>query len=162
MKYSSSEMKYSSSNLDYAFDRSVYSSIKRDSSLIHAGTLVFLGDFGILTRMSTPATVEDASSSPIVPKPFSAKQVGRVLHDVNRWRILRELAKGEALPVQVLAQRIGRTSSATSKHMQVLREARLVVTSHGGHYRLAPAIRPAPGVQVLDLGHCTLRLDTPL
>ena len=112
--------------------------------------------------MSTPATVEDASSSPIVPKPFSAKQVGRVLHDVNRWRILRELAKGEALPVQVLAQRIGRTSSATSKHMQVLREARLVVTSHGGHYRLAPAIRPAPGVQVLDLGHCTLRLDTPL
>ena len=100
-------------------------------------------------------------SAPLPPA-FSAQELARALHDVGRWRILRELAKGEPLPVKELAHRTGRKRSATSKHMQVLLKARLVVTSHGGLYRLTPAIRPAPGVQVLDLGHCTLRLDTPL
>ncbi|MCX7007004.1 MAG: helix-turn-helix domain-containing protein [Kiritimatiellaeota bacterium] len=87
--------------------------------------------------------------------------LARVLNDPVRWMILRELAKGEALPVVELGRRTGRSANMTSKHMMLMRAAGLVVAGYGRLYSLAPAVRPAPGATKLDLGHCHLILDVP-
>lgn len=89
------------------------------------------------------------------------EKLARLLSDPARWTILRELAKGEPLPVSELARRVGRSADMTSKHMAVLRDAGVVVTGYGRLYQLAPAYRPAPGATTLDLGHCHLTLDPP-
>lgn len=102
--------------------------------------------------MSDP--VPSASATPI-----PIDELGLVLNDPARWRILRELAKGKALPVSELGRRVGRTADSVSKHMIVLRQARLVVSGFGRLYELAPGLQPPPGVTDLDLGYCVLRLD---
>jgi len=88
------------------------------------------------------------------------KLVATILHDPIRWRILRELCKGEALPVIELAIRARTRPTKVSKHMAVLRKAGLVTTHYGRLYRLAPVLTPDLAGQRLDLGHCVLKLDT--
>lgn len=93
-------------------------------------------------------------NEPLIP----LNKLARVLAEPRRWKILRELAKGEALPIKELASRIGGKPDITSKHMAVIREAGLVVTGYGRLYSLAPAFRPPAGAASLDLGHCSLHL----
>ena len=100
--------------------------------------------------MSNPAT-------PVIP----VEKLARVLGVPARWALLRELAKGEPLPVQELARRVGCSEDMGSKHMAVLRAAGIVSTGFGRLYQLAPAWRPAPGATTLDLGHFLLKLDPP-
>ncbi len=85
-------------------------------------------------------------------------KLARVLGNPMRWRILLELAKGEALPVKELARRISCSPDLTSKHLAILRRVGFVMTGYGHLYQLVPALRPEPGGRVLDLGHCLLRL----
>ena len=80
----------------------------------------------------------------------------------TRWNIIRELTKGQALPVMELARRVGRTPAMTSKHLAWLRTRGVVVVCYGRLYQMAPAFQPKPGERVLDLGHCIMRLDAPL
>ena len=82
-----------------------------------------------------------------------------VLGEMTRWKILRELAKGEPLPVKELAARTGRSSDVVQKHVTMLKEAKIVVQGYGRLYKLAPGIQPTPGTTELDLGHCVIRLD---
>ena len=89
---------------------------------------------------------------------FSLRKVGLVLKDPVRWRILRELAKGEPLPVIELARRVRRTQDCVSKNMLMLKEAGLAVQGYGRLYRLSPACQPAPGSMDVDLGVCVLKL----
>lgn len=88
--------------------------------------------------------------------------IEQVLHSPQRWTILRELAKGEALPVNELSVRAKCSAAMGTKHMEVLREAGLVVRGYGRLYSLAPAIVPAPGAETLDLGPCLLKLHPPV
>ena len=104
--------------------------------------------------------MSDPNPAPASPA-LSLKQTAQLLSDQARWIALRELAKGEALPVQELAARAGRSREAMSKHMIFMRRLGMVVTSYGGHYKLAPALRPAPGATTIDLGHGLIRLDAP-
>ncbi len=92
---------------------------------------------------------------------ITVEALARVLGDPGRWAILRELAKGEALPVQELASRVGRSAGMVSKHMAMMREAGLVVAGYGRLYQLAPAMRPAPGATMVDLGQCLLKINAP-
>ena len=46
--------------------------------------------------------------------------------DKVRLGIVRELSKGEALNVQMLAARLGRDPDLISKHLRVLRAARVI------------------------------------
>lgn len=87
------------------------------------------------------------------------KHLATVLHDPVRWRILKELAKGEALPVWVLAGRARSTPPKVSKHMAVLRKAGVVTVGYGRLYKLAPDFKPEANGTRLDLGHCVLKLD---
>lgn len=86
--------------------------------------------------------------------------------DPVRYDILRELAAGVPLPVNVLASRLGRWPDSISKHLRVLREARLImaVTSADGdgrkQFHEVPALfrtRDAAGVVALDFGAVLLR-----
>ena len=57
----------------------------------------------------------------------------------TRWNIIRELTKGQALPVMELARRVGRTPAMTSKHLAWLRTRGVVVV-------LRPAVSDGAGV----------------
>jgi DNA-binding transcriptional ArsR family regulator len=82
------------------------------------------------------------------------------LGDISRWRILSELSAGEPLMVIELAERIGRSSDATSKHLAVLRKAGLVVSGRGQLYQIPKQYLPTPGQRIIDYGCCLLRLDS--
>jgi hypothetical protein len=94
------------------------------------------------------------------PEPIKVKHLSRLLNGLARWRILRELAKGEALPVKVLAVVAGCPPASASKHMLLLKKAGVVKVGYGRLYKLSPHLQPEPGSQRLDLGHCIIKLDT--
>lgn len=93
------------------------------------------------------------------PFPITIEDLSRVLAEPARWRLLRELAKGEPMPVKELARRIRKSPAMASKHLATLRDAGLVVAKYGRIYQLVPAITPTPGATHLDLGLCLLKLD---
>jgi predicted transcriptional regulator len=94
--------------------------------------------------------------------PFKLETLCSLLGAPVRWFLIRELCKGEALPLGELARRIGCDPSLTSKHLAVLKKHGVVAIYYGQLYRIAPAFQPRPGAATLDLGHCILKLDTPL
>jgi DNA-binding transcriptional ArsR family regulator len=107
----------------------------------------------------TGASPNPSSAAP-VPEMMKVKHLSRVLNGIARWRILRELAKGEALPVKELALRAGCPAASASKHMLVLKKAGVVTVGYGRLYKLSPHLQPEPGCLRLDLGHCIIKLDT--
>ncbi|MGB6219469.1 ArsR/SmtB family transcription factor [Haloferula sp.] len=74
-----------------------------------------------------------------------------------RWAILRELAKGQSLPVVEIAKRLRTAPSAISKHFSVLYHSHIVNNEHG-RYRIAPGLLSADR-QSLDFGCFLIRLD---
>ncbi|MES2439378.1 MAG: ArsR family transcriptional regulator [Verrucomicrobiota bacterium] len=90
---------------------------------------------------------------------FSVEDLARILSEPARWHLLRELAKGEPMPVKELARRIGKTPDMTSKHLAFLREMGMVMTKYSRIYQLVPALMPAAGATHLDFGHCLVKLD---
>ena len=94
-------------------------------------------------------------SSPTMP----LSKLCTVLSHVSRWRILVELAKGEALPVQELAKRVRSSPDKVSKHMRILRGAGLAKPGFGRLYALAPGVVVRAEEGLLDLGPCLLKLD---
>ena len=101
----------------------------------------------------------NAAAAAPSPSALKLKHLATVLHDPVRWRILKELAKGEALPVWVLAGLARSTAPKVSKHMAVLRKAGVVAVGYGRLYKLAPGFQPEADGTRLDLGHCVLKLD---
>lgn len=101
------------------------------------------------------------SAETIKPKAagWSVDALGRVLHDRTRWCLLRELAKGQPLPVVELAKRVGLEAALTSKHMAVLRRENLVERVYETLYRLVPQAKPSADGRRLDLGPCVLKFD---
>jgi DNA-binding transcriptional ArsR family regulator len=112
------------------------------------------------TLASAPAALPDASGAAAGPGLIKIRHLSRVLNGQARWRILRELAKGEALPVKELALRAGCPAASASKHMLLLKKAGVVTVGYGRLYKLSPHLQPEPGCPRLDLGHCILKLDT--
>jgi len=78
----------------------------------------------------------------------------------TRWRILAELAGGDQLMVAEIAERIGQSAAAISKHMAVLREARVVVQGRNRLYQLDPRLIADKSQRLVDLGWCLLRMNT--
>ncbi len=86
--------------------------------------------------------------------------------DPARFGILRELAGGQALSVMELAARLKRTPDLISKHLKVLREARMLITAASPdgdgrkQFHEVPApfrSRDAAGRPVLDFGTVLIR-----
>ncbi len=103
--------------------------------------------------MDTPET---EASHPRVP----LKTLARVFATPERMRILRELAKGEALMTKELAQRNKQLPSMTSKHLRILRESGILLRGRGNLYAINP-IYLVPGKPGhVDLGTCLFRLTS--
>ena len=90
---------------------------------------------------------------------LSADKLTTVLHDFRRWKILRELARGDALPVSEISRRVSGKSNSVQKNMAILKDAKLVVQTYGRLYRLAPELAVSADGRQLDLGFCILCLD---
>lgn len=106
--------------------------------------------------MSPPPESNASAPAPLIP----LKTVASILADPARWRILRELAGGEALMVVELAERIGISADSTSKHLAPLREAGIVETGRNRLYRMRPQFITDKSERLVDFGYCLLRLDT--
>ena len=84
-----------------------------------------------------------------------------LLSDATRVAILRELARGEPLPVNEIARRLGRKPAMVSNHLATLRTYAVVQMVYDRFYRLAPVYAPAPGASGLEFGDFLLRLPPP-
>ena len=86
----------------------------------------------------------------------------RALGESTRARIVGMLLEAP-LDVGEIARRIGISQYNTSKHLRILREAKLLEVDKQGRrhlYALAEAIRSQPEQQsVLDLGCCSFRFE---
>ena len=92
------------------------------------------------------------------PPQISIESLSRALSDPARWQLILELAKGEATPVRELARRIRKSPDMTSHHLNMLREAGLVIKRYHGIYQIVPSLAPPPGATHMDLGWCQLKL----
>jgi DNA-binding transcriptional ArsR family regulator len=108
----------------------------------------------------TSGRPENPSAPAAEPARIKLRHLGRVLHEPARWRILRELARGEALPVKELAARVRCPAASVSKHMALLRKAGMVKTGYGRLYKLSALMQVSPDGRTLDACHCVLKLDT--
>lgn len=78
--------------------------------------------------------------------------------DLTRWKILRELVKGEPLPVKEIARRISAKPDSVARHCIVLHDFGIVLRGFGRLYRIAPPFL-VPGEVAVDLGAVVIRLD---
>ena len=101
--------------------------------------------------MNTPATPAQA---PVIP----LENILTGISDMTRWRIFDELLKGEPLPVQELAKRLGVPSTNISKHVNLLLRLGMLKRGYGSLYSI-PACYLVPGQRALDFGAVLLRLD---
>ena len=76
-----------------------------------------------------------------------------------RWQILRELAKGQALPVAELKRRM--KGEIITYHMKALVKSGWVERKYGTLYGLTDTVRVDTAAGVLDLGPLILKLDVP-
>lgn len=112
---------------------------------------------------ATPTVGVPPSGGPTAPvQLLPLKHLATLLATPSRWLILQELAKGEPLPVTVIAQRIGQSPDSTSKQLAILRRIGVVITGYGRLYTFSPPFRPAPGTRTISLGPCTLHFEAPL
>ena len=91
------------------------------------------------------------------PQPSLTKVLPAIASE-RRWCILRELAKGEALPVCEIAHRLRATPGGISKHFAVLHASGIVRRTYGGNYDIDPRFR-VPGQFAIEIGHALLRFD---
>ncbi len=99
--------------------------------------------------------------NPIIPAARPTIPLANLLtavSDLTRWRILDELLKGEPLPVQELARRLGASSANISKHCITLCNFGIVQRGFGNLLKI-PDYFLVPGERALDLGAVVLRLD---
>ena len=87
----------------------------------------------------------------------------KALGDETRWRIVRELLK-ETLTVGELTERLDANQYNVSKHLRILRDARIVTTRKDGKNLYCSVDselkqRIARNKNQLDLDCCTFRFD---
>jgi len=102
------------------------------------------------------------TQTPTNPPALTLEQACHLLSDANRCMLLRELSKGETLPMLEIVRRSGFPRHVIHRHLALLSKLGVVTRAYGRLYVLAPAYRPAPGVNTIDFGHFIARLDTPV
>jgi len=125
------------------------------------------------TAISTPFSAMVSDTALLSPPPESVTllehaAVLRAVGDPVRHALLCVLADGKPRSVNELADRAHRSADGISKHLRVLRDARLirVVTRPGSdgrkQFHELPAVfraRDSAGKSVLDFGTILVRLD---
>jgi DNA-binding transcriptional ArsR family regulator len=88
----------------------------------------------------------------------------KALSDATRWRIVKTLLSLDRANVNELTAALHVKQSNVSKHLRILREAGIVISTKQGTVvwcRIAPEFRQRlrDGGDLLDLGCCTFRFD---
>lgn len=89
---------------------------------------------------------------------ISAVVMAQVLGSAVRWRILKVLARGDALLTVEVAEEIGVAASSLSRHMRLLLKAGMVTQNRAGQYGLPEGRLVSADERVVDYGICLLRL----
>jgi DNA-binding transcriptional ArsR family regulator len=111
---------------------------------------------GVPERALDPKAVSTAAAK--MPTPREERRMARVLEglcDATRVKIVRALSEDNTLAAGDLAQVIGRSRSATSQHLKVLRDIGAVVSRREGNivrYSLAEDVT----AQVLETATAAL------
>ncbi len=99
---------------------------------------------GVPERPLDPAAVASAEEQMLPPREERRmRQILEVLCDATRVKIVRALSKDNTMAAGDLAHVIGRSRSATSQHLKVLRDVGAVVSNRNGNvvrYSLAPDV----------------------
>lgn len=98
---------------------------------------------------------------PTASAPASLDTLRKILVAVgtpDRWRVLQELVKDEALAVKTIAERTGLPESNVSKLLVSLRASGIAERTPARAYRINKRYL-VPGESALDLGVMLLRLD---
>jgi len=106
--------------------------------------------------METPLNTQKNAN---IPPPPKFEHLFVALAHTARWKILKELSRGEPLMAIELAKAAGCSAGMVSKHLAMLRKAGMVKQGRGRLYQLHDHHLPAAGQNTLDFGHCVLRLD---
>jgi hypothetical protein len=91
--------------------------------------------------------------------PLTIEKALRAIGSFARWRMLRELASGEAREIGELARAGHCTYESASKHMRALRKAGVVVLGRGRLYSLSPSVKVDPDKREVDFGFLLARFD---
>jgi DNA-binding transcriptional ArsR family regulator len=104
--------------------------------------------------------MDDSTSSPAKPSGthLPLAKVLPVISSIPRWHILRELAKGEPLPVHEIARRMRFSPTSISKHLAILFDSGVVRRGYGCLYSIEPAFL-VPGERAMDFGNVLIRFD---
>jgi hypothetical protein len=102
-----------------------------------------------------PETPKPAIAAPL---PDEAKLVF-VLGNYSRWKMLRELADGDTRTIGELAKAGDCSYDSAVKHLNLMREAGLIVQGRGSLYQMPAHYLPTPGQPHVDFGHCLLRFN---
>jgi DNA-binding transcriptional ArsR family regulator len=103
--------------------------------------------------MSDPQT----NAPPTVPLIPLDELLGIISSPV-RWRLLGELLTADQHMVSELAERMNSSPDVVSKHLAVLRHARVVIQGRNRLYQIAPQFIADKGNRLLDVGWCLLRM----
>ena len=101
----------------------------------------------------------EATASSALKSALDLQKVIFAVGSLPRWRILVELAKGEALPASEIARRVRLSANAGSKHLVLMHSIGLLRRGYGNLYSIFPEFITGPNR--LDFGPITLRLDYP-
>ena len=82
-----------------------------------------------------------------------------VISSPVRWRLLQELLTGDQHMVSELAERMNSSVDVVSKHLAVLRQARIVIQGRNRLYQIAPQFIADKENRLLDFGWCLLRMN---
>ena len=104
-------------------------------------------------------TSPDPSLPPVTVPLLPLADILTAVSHQTRWRIFRELIKGEPLPVMELARRLGVPSTNISKHVNYLAKISILQRGFGQLYRLPTHFLVAGEPTMLDFGAVRLRLD---
>jgi DNA-binding transcriptional ArsR family regulator len=119
---------------------------------VFGGAMVdFRGTNTVPNRMRKPSGNQ-------VP-PITIKEALRAIGSFARWRMLRELASGEAREIGELARAGHCTYESASKHMRALRKAGVVVLGRGRLYSLSPSVQVDPDKREVDFGFLLARFN---
>ncbi len=94
-------------------------------------------------------------------KPVDRAKFFAALGNPLRWEMVKMLAGGKALAASQVASALGRDFDGVSKHLRILRRARVLASRSGKDRRLElyfipEANRPADGA--LDYGFCVVQV----
>jgi DNA-binding transcriptional ArsR family regulator len=104
------------------------------------------------------STTSDSVSEPAIPAEISFSALASALGSPVRWRILREISRGEGLLIVEVAERLGMKQGTISKHMKVLRDKGLVATNRAGLNSIPAGRLISAEEGIVDYGNCLLRL----